>query len=127
MQGLQSKLVLVVDDDPSLRSLLESALRAKGYDVQQAGDGLAAAERLGCSDRLPDLIICDVMMPTIDGFSLVRLMKGRAELRSLPVIFLTARTGVDDVIRGLELGARQYVLKPFNLMRLIDTVDRSLR
>lgn len=127
MQGPKSKLVLVVDDDPSLQSLLGSALRVKGYDVQLAGDGLAAAEMLGWAKRLPDLVVCDVMMPMIDGFSLVRLIKARSELRDVPVIFLTARTRVDDVVRGINLGAKHYVLKPFNLIQLIDTIDRSLR
>jgi DNA-binding response OmpR family regulator len=123
----QSKVVLVVDDDPSLRSLLANTLQAKGYDVQQAGDGLAAAELLGCAKRLPDLLVCDIMMPKIDGFSLVRLIKSRTELRGIPVIFLTARTTVGDVARGISLGARHYVQKPFNLVKLIDTIDRSMR
>jgi DNA-binding response OmpR family regulator len=122
-----SKVVLVVDDDLSVRSLLVRALTAKGYQVQQAADGLAASELLGRMARAPDLLICDVMMPTIDGFSLARLIKGRPELRGMPIIFLTARTQPNDLVQGINLGARHYVQKPFNVKDLMAKVEMSMR
>jgi DNA-binding response OmpR family regulator len=122
----QHKLVLVVDDDPSICDLIGKALKAKGYEVEQAGDGLAASKRLGDLDRRPDLLICDVMMPTIDGFSLARLVKARDELRDMPIIFLTARTHFNDVLEGINLGARHYVQKPFKLNDLLDKVEKAL-
>jgi DNA-binding response OmpR family regulator len=121
------KLVLVVDDDPSVRTLVSKALVAKGYDVREAGDGLAASEVLGGLARLPDLLICDVMMPTFDGFSLARLVKARAELRAMPIIFLTARTASADLVQGIQLGARHYVHKPFSVKDLLDKVERTVR
>jgi DNA-binding response OmpR family regulator len=123
----QSKLVLVVDDDPSLCDLVAKALLANGYEVEQAADGLAASKRLAESGRTPDLLICDVMMPAMDGFSLARLVRDREELRDMPIIFLTARTQFEDVLKGINLGARHYVHKPFKLNDLLDKVERSLQ
>ena len=127
MPDSQSKLVLVVDDDPSLCDLVAKALLANGYEVEQAADGLAASKRLAESGRTPDLLICDVMMPAMDGFSLARLVRDREELRDMPIIFLTARTQFEDVLKGINLGARHYVHKPFKLNDLLDKVERSLQ
>jgi CRP/FNR family transcriptional regulator, cyclic AMP receptor protein len=121
------KLVLVVDDDAAVRTLVLKALQAKGYDVMQAADGLIASELLGDLTRVPDLIICDVMMPTIDGFSLARLIKGHKELRSIPIIFLTAKTQPGDLMTGISLGARHYVQKPFSIVDLLAKVASSIR
>ncbi|MDP9002662.1 MAG: response regulator [Myxococcota bacterium] len=126
MGGVQRKLVLVVDDDEAVRSLVTKTLQAKGYEVQQAANGMAASELLGTMERQPDLLICDVMMPLVDGYSLVRLLRTHAELKSMPIIFLTARTQPEDLVIGINLGARHYVQKPFKLQELIDKVERSL-
>ena len=121
------KLVLVVDDDAAVRTLVTKALQAKGYDVQEAADGMIASELLGTMKRSPDLLICDVMMPTIDGFSLARLVKAHKELRSMPIIFLTAKTQPADLMLGISLGARHYVQKPFSIVDLLDKVAKSIR
>ena len=121
------KLVLVVDDDQSVRELVVRALRTKGYETIEAKDGLTAAELLGKLDRTPDLLICDVMMPTIDGFSLARMVKTSAALRSVPIIFLTAKADAEDVVRGIKMGARHYVQKPFSVKDLLDKVDKTVR
>jgi DNA-binding response OmpR family regulator len=123
----KKKLVFVVEDDDAVRSLVATALLAKGYEVVQAADGMAASELLGKMDRVPDLLICDVMMPTIDGYSLVRLIRGKKELRAIPVIFLTAKTDIGDVVRGINLGARHYVKKPFSVKDLLDKVEKTIR
>lgn len=122
----QKKLVFVVEDDDAVRSLVAAALSAKGYEVVQAADGMAASELLGKMGRVPDLLICDIMMPTIDGYSLVRLMRAQKELRSVPVIFLTAKTDIGDVVRGINLGARHYVKKPFSVKDLLDKVEKTI-
>jgi len=121
------KLVLVVDDDASVRMLVVKALQVKGYDVIEAEDGLKASELLGNLKRLPDLMICDVMMPTIDGFSLARMVKGRTELKGIPIIFLTAKTQPKDLLQGMSLGARHYIQKPFQLQDLLDKVAKTVR
>ncbi len=121
------KLVFVVDDDSSIRTLVVKALTAKGYDVVEAEDGLKASEVLGRMKKLPDLMICDVMMPTIDGFSLARLVKSHDELKGIPIIFLTAKTQPRDQATGISVGARHYIQKPFNLHELLEKVEKSVR
>jgi len=127
VDGLQSKVVLVVEDDVSARALVCRALRAKGYGVEEAADGLAASVLLGRMSRPPDLLICDIMMPTVDGFTLARLVRRQSALRSIPIIFLTAQTHADAVISAINLGVRHYVQKPFSLKDLLAKVDQSLR
>ena len=127
MPEARPKLVFVVDDDAALRTLLVKTLEAKGYEVVQAADGLAASELLGRMVGRPDLLICDVMMPTVDGFSLARLIQRRPELREMPIIFLTARANPRDVVDGINLGARHYIQKPFSMKHLMDKVERAIR
>jgi CRP/FNR family cyclic AMP-dependent transcriptional regulator len=121
------KVVFVVDDDEAVRTLVCKALKVKGYDVIEATDGLKAADMLGNLPRVPDLMICDVMMPTIDGFSLARMVKSHTELRSMPIIFLTAKTQPKDLTLGMSLGARHYIQKPFSLQDLLDRVEKTVR
>jgi DNA-binding response OmpR family regulator len=118
------KMVLVVDDDQAIRDMVGKALKAKGYDVMLAADGLEASELLATK---PDLLICDVMMPNFDGFTLAKLVKTHAELRAMPIIFLTAKTQPKDLATGISLGARHYVTKPFSIKDLLDKVEKTLR
>ncbi len=120
------RTILVVDDDKAVRDLVIKALKTRGYQVLEAQDGLAASELLGRATVQPDLLICDVMMPTIDGFSLARLIKGHAELRSMPIIFLTAKSQPADLVTGIKLGARHYIQKPFSIVDLLDKVGKTL-
>jgi DNA-binding response OmpR family regulator len=126
MKSPEKKLVLVVDDDASIRALVVTALTAKGYEAVQAGDGMAASEMLARMARPPDLIICDVMMPNVDGFSLVRSIKKTEALRAVPVIFLTAKIGALDVVQGINLGARHYMPKPFGIKELLGKVEKAI-
>ncbi|RMH42917.1 MAG: DNA-binding response regulator [Deltaproteobacteria bacterium] len=118
--------ILVVEDDASIRLGLEDTLRAKGYEVDSVGraaDGLAAARA-----QPPDLIVLDVMLPDGDGFDVCRQIKAaRPPLRDVPIIMLTARGAELDRVRGLELGADDYVTKPFSLMELLARVAAVLR
>jgi|SRR5580658_79548 DNA-binding response OmpR family regulator len=121
-----AKTVLVVEDDTDVRGLVVTTLKAKGYKVWEAADGLQASELLGRLPELPDLLICDVMMPTIDGFSLAKLIRARAELKAIPIIFLTAKTSPMDVVQGIKLGARHYIQKPFSIKDLLDKVEKTV-
>ncbi len=94
--------------------------------MAEAADGLQASELLGRMTA-PDLLICDVMMPTIDGFSLAKLVRSRPELKAIPIIFLTAKTSPLDVVQGIKLGARHYIQKPFSIKDLLDKVEKTLR
>ncbi len=127
MANAPRKLVFVVDDDSSVRTLVVKALKAKGYDVVEAEDGMKASEALGRMGRLPDLMITDVMMPTIDGFTLARLVKSHEELKAMPIIFLTAKTQPRDQATGISVGARHYIQKPFNIHELLEKVQKTIR
>ncbi len=115
--------LLVVDDEENLRSMLRAALRHHGFEVTLAADGREALALLG--DVRPHLVVLDVMMPNLDGFEVCRRM--RAANDATPVLFLTARDGTEDKVRGLRLGADDYVEKPFSLDELVARIDAILR
>lgn len=117
--------VLIVDDDPWILRMVSTLLEKRGYSISTAGDG---EEGLMRADQLkPDLIITDVMMPKLDGWSLVRALRSRPELALVPVIFLTALGGEDDRIRGFRLGADDYLPKPFRFEELDLRVANALK
>jgi CheY-like chemotaxis protein len=116
--------ILVVDDDDWIISGVSVVLTGAGFEVTSACDGragLAAALR-----KKPDLIITDVMMPEMDGWTFVRRLRSNPEFALVPVLFLTSKAGVEDRIAGFQLGADDYVAKPVNLMDLPRRVMRSM-
>lgn len=115
--------VLVVDDDPEIRAMLASTLNFGGFRVDTAEDATSALNRLW--DDLPDAVVLDVSMPGVDGFELVQLIRRREA--DLPVLFLSARDGVDDRVRGLRLGGDDYVTKPFSSVEVIARLEALLR
>ena len=115
--------LLLVDDEENLRSMLEAALRHVGFDVHPAATGREALERV--PEVRPDLIVLDVMLPDLDGFEVCRRL--RAEGSRTPVLFLTARDGTDDKVRGLTLGGDDYLVKPFSLEELVARIEAVLR
>jgi DNA-binding response OmpR family regulator len=114
--------VLVVDDEPTIRDVVVRYLRREGYATLEAGDGDAARELL--EREWPSLVVLDLMLPGTDGLALCRWIRDRSEL---PVIMLTARTDEADRIVGLELGADDYVTKPFSPRELVARVRTVLR
>ncbi|MFF4117369.1 response regulator transcription factor [Streptomyces sp. NPDC001714] len=116
--------LLVVEDEPSIRTLLESTLRlAGGYEVSGADSGQSALVEV---ERVqPHLMLLDVMLPDLDGFEVTRRL--RAAGNDVPVLFLTARTGVDDRIKGLAAGGDDYVAKPFNIEEVLLRIEAILR
>ncbi|MGE5717260.1 MAG: response regulator transcription factor [Acidobacteriota bacterium] len=115
-------VVLVVDDDPSIRRALVAELEAGGYEATEAADG-AEGERFFV-EREPDLVLTDLAMPVTDGFELVRSIRQRG---ATPVIVLSVRGGDADKIRALDLGADDYVVKPFSVPELLARVRAQLR
>ena len=121
-----SARILVIEDDSSIRLGLEDTLRAKGYEVSARARGDEGYD-LAIEIR-PDLIILDIMLPDTDGFEVCRRLKApRSGLADVPVIMLSARGAELDRVRGLELGADDYVTKPFSLMELLARVTVVLR
>ena len=118
--------ILVIEDEPSIRMGLEDTLVAKGYTVDAVGKGVDGAER-ALRGRY-DLVVLDVMLPDIDGFEVCRRIRGgHGAGARVPLIFLSARGAELDRVRGLELGADDYVTKPFSLMELLARVASVLR
>jgi two-component system OmpR family response regulator len=115
--------LLVVDDEPDIVELLSASLRFAGYDVSSAANGKEALE-LAKSFR-PDLVLLDVMMPGMDGFSVLTRLRG--EGHRVPVLFLTARDATEDKVRGLTNGADDYVTKPFSLSEVLARIAAILR
>ncbi|MBM4423347.1 MAG: response regulator transcription factor [Chloroflexi bacterium] len=118
----ESHRILVVDDEPRMIRFIRMNLELEGYSVFEAADGVQALAQV--RDTLPDLVILDVMMPELDGFETLRDLR---EISSVPVIMLTARGEEDDRVRGLELGADDYVTKPFSPRELVSRVKAVLR
>ncbi len=114
--------ILVVDDEPRMIRFIRMNLELEGYAVFEAADGLRALQQV--RDTLPDLVILDVMMPELDGFETLQDLR---EFSSVPVIMLTARGEEDDRVRGLELGADDYVTKPFSPRELVSRVKAVIR
>ncbi|WNI21233.1 response regulator transcription factor [Streptomyces sp. ITFR-16] len=115
--------VIVAEDDEKQAELLRRYLEREGHSVTVTGDGLAALDAV--RHREPDLLVLDVMMPRADGLDVVRVL--RAEHRELPVLMLTARTTEDDLLLGLDLGADDYVTKPYSPRELMARVRTLLR
>jgi len=114
--------ILVVDDDRSLRDLIGMHLRSAGYEVEVAEDAIVAGYKL--LERAPDMIVCDVNMPYMDGFEFVAALKSDTTLPYIPVVFLTSRE--DGDLRGNELGAVAYLVKPVRVDSLLQVVARHL-
>ena len=119
---MRSQRVLVVDDEPRVREVVAAYLERDGYRVDQAGDGEAARARLESGE--PDLVILDIMFPGASGLDLLAELRKRTDV---PVILLTARAEETDRILGLELGADDYVVKPFSPRELVARVRTVLR
>ena len=113
--------LLLVEDDASVRQIVMLQLSLVGYDVRAAED--AGQARRMMEEKTPDLVILDIMLPGEDGFSLAETMMERA----VPVLFLTAKTAVSDRVRGLRMGAEDYMLKPFEPEELLARVENILR
>ena len=116
--------ILIIDDTPANIQTLSTILKERGYQINIATNGRQALEVL---ERIqPDLILLDIMMPEMDGFETCRRIKASTAWREIPIIFLTAKTDTADIVRGFELGAVDYVAKPFNAHELLARVNTHL-
>jgi two-component system phosphate regulon response regulator PhoB len=122
---LKKNRILVAEDEDALRTLLKYNLEKEGFDVIEAADGDEAVKHL--NERLPDLLLVDWMMPGISGIEVCRHVRQKPESRGLPIIMLTARGEESDRIRGLDMGADDYLIKPFAITELLARVRAVMR
>lgn len=123
--SVKGATLLIVDDTPKNIQVLGKILSTEGYNIHVAQNGLQAIER--AKKVIPDLILLDVMMPGLDGFETCEQLKRIPSLQEIPIIFLTAKTESDDVVKGFDLGAVDYVTKPFHAPELLARVHTHLQ
>lgn len=116
--------VLVVDDEPNVLRSLVQYLTIEEFEVETASNGVEALEKVVSFN--PELILLDVMMPGMDGFEVLDKVKAIAGHEDTPVIMLTAKDQSSDVLKGYQSGATSYLVKPFNLDELVDTINQTL-
>lgn len=118
--------ILIVDDEPHIRRILDYLLRQQGYEVDAAASGPAALDRIQGALNLPDLILLDLMMPEMDGFEVCRRLRADYRSRQIPIIIVTAKGEQIDRVRGLEGGANDYLTKPYDHKELVLRVRNTL-
>ena len=118
------KKILSADDDPVVQQFVSAILNENGYEVYTATDGEQAVAQ--AKAILPDLMILDLIMPYRDGYEVLRLLREAPETRAIPVIILSAKSKEEDIIRGLEGGADDFIIKPFNALELVARVRKVL-
>jgi phosphate regulon transcriptional regulator PhoB len=120
-----SKTILVVDDEKDIVELIAYNLEREGFNISRVYDGNQALQNI--KEKSPDLVILDLMLPGISGLDVCRMMKKKPELENIPIIMLTAKSDTVDKIMGLEIGADDYITKPFNVRELVARVRAVLR
>ena len=116
--------ILVIEDEESVRENIVELLDTEGFEALAAKNG-----RIGlclAQEELPDLILCDVRMPELDGYGVLTGLRSEPTTAAIPFIFLTAKAAKTDLSLGLELGANAYITKPFTLVEVLDTIERTL-
>jgi DNA-binding response OmpR family regulator len=116
--------ILVVDDDPTMVKLINVNLKLNNYSVVEATSGEQALDVVDAEGL--DLVVLDIMMPGVDGWEVLKRIRSNPETQEMPVILVTAKTQDSDVIRGWELGADEYVIKPFNPLLLVEVIKMVL-
>ena len=118
------KRILVIEDDSVTRKLLERELTKEGYQVETASDGVRGLTAVDA--KRPDLILLDIVLPELDGMSLLRALKRRSDTRSIPVIMLTSVAEPSKMVDAISSGARFFIVKPFQIPALLSKVETAL-
>lgn len=118
------KKILIADDEHKIIMTLEYAFRKAGYEVFIARDGSEVLELL--KTEIPDMILLDIMMPKVDGFTTLKEIKGQDNLKDIKIIFLSAKNNPADIEKGLKMGADDYITKPYSIKKLTERVEELL-
>ena len=121
---MNDAVVLVVDDSPTVRKIVQLTLQREGLNVIAANDGLGALAAV--SDYQPDLILLDIVLPHMDGYHICQIVRKNPDFRDTPIIMLSGRDGIFDKMRGRLAGSSEYLTKPFDSNELVQTVRRHL-
>src|SRR5688572_22508229 len=119
------KKILLIEDNQDVRENTAEILQLSGYDVTTAENGKVGVEKASTSK--PDLIICDIMMPVLDGYGVLHMLSRNNETANIPFIFLTAKAERVDFRKGMEMGADDYITKPFDDIELLNAIERRLK
>jgi DNA-binding response OmpR family regulator len=123
---IEKPRVLVVEDDVHIAQVLTFMLERQGYRVIYAEDGRAAVQHI-VSSPVPDLVLLDVMLPFVDGFEVLNLLRAREGWETVPVLMLTAKSSEQDTVRALDAGANDFIIKPFQPLELLARLRRYLQ
>ncbi|QYF92476.1 response regulator [Massilia sp. PAMC28688] len=123
----RTRSILIVEDDENIAELLKFLMERQGYEVHLRTDGHTARTFVETGTALPCLVLLDVMLPFIDGFELVKLIRRREGWGAVPIVMLTAKTMEADIVRALDAGANDYIVKPFQPNELMARVRRYLK
>ncbi|HEY9708344.1 MAG TPA: response regulator [Oculatellaceae cyanobacterium] len=116
--------ILVIEDEATVRENILELLDAEGFDAIAAENGRIGLAR--AQQHLPDLILCDIRMPELDGYGVLTALRSESKTAKIPFIFLSAKAAKTDLAVGMDLGASAYIIKPFTLMELLDTMEQVL-
>ncbi|MFN8253185.1 MAG: response regulator [Ferruginibacter sp.] len=122
---MEAHKILIVDDDPYILMSLEFLMRKNGYDVMIARNGTEALDLL--NKQVPHLVLLDIMMPDVDGYEICRRIKKTEKLKSVKVVFMSAKTKEADIQKGYDLGASLYITKPFSTREMVKQVHELLQ
>ena len=125
--SMSSKLVMVIDDSPAVRKIVETCLKREGFTVASFADGIEAMQSLTSPRaRVPDLVVLDIGLPKMDGYEVARCLKTKPQFRNTVIIMLSRREGLIDRLKGRLAGAKEYITKPFKTQEFIEVVESYL-
>ncbi len=118
------KKILIVDDEPNIVMSLEYTFKKKNFEVYIARDGGEALQI--AEDKIPDIVLLDIMMPNVDGYETLKQIKNNKNLKNTKIVFLSAKNKAADIEKGLEMGADKYLTKPFSVKKLVSEINELL-
>lgn len=126
-EALPQPSVMIIDDSPTVRAVIEASLRRHGFRITSFGDGLAAMGALARGEvEVPHLLLLDIGLPRMDGYEVARILRSKADFGQTTLVMLTAHDGMLDRLRGKLVGASEYITKPFNVRYVVDVVRSYL-